>query len=204
MTLSVELLQEQNVEQMARLFFTAFEHDPAHKIVFPKAASPDAVTHEATRFRQEMATDGKPGQTKWHRVVVDDSTTPPQAISYACFELTTPPTDPNADIMAGRTVPEDANQEAWDILAIGTARWRNSLLEQKSFLYLSILATEEEARGRGAGIKLIEWGKQKAQELSLPLVIQSHHDNINFYKRRGMTVLGEKVKDFSKWAKLGT
>lgn len=62
-----------------------------------------------------------------------------------------------------------------------------------------MLHTDPEYQGRGAGSALIEWGKQKANELGLPIYLESSTKGHRFYKKHGFTDVEVMDIDFTPY-----
>ena len=66
-------------------------------------------------------------------------------------------------------------------------------------LDLHMLHTDPEYQRRGAGSALMEWGKQKADELGLPIYLESSAKGYPFYKKHGFEDVETFVVDFSPY-----
>lgn len=62
-----------------------------------------------------------------------------------------------------------------------------------------MLHTDPKHQGRGAGGMLIEWGLKKADELSLPIYLESSPPAHRFYQSHGFEDLEEYPLDLSKY-----
>lgn len=60
-----------------------------------------------------------------------------------------------------------------------------------------MLHTDPEYQGRGAGSALMEWGKQRADELGLPLYLESSAVGHGFYLKHGLKDIEVMDIDFS-------
>lgn len=62
-----------------------------------------------------------------------------------------------------------------------------------------MLQTDPEYQGRGAGSALMEWGKQKADELKLPIFLESSQKGHAFYQKHGFKDVEVVEIDLSKY-----
>lgn len=62
-----------------------------------------------------------------------------------------------------------------------------------------MLHTDPAFQGRGAGSALIDWGKKKADELDLPIYLESSTKGHGFYKKHGFKDVEVMEIDFSTW-----
>jgi len=62
-----------------------------------------------------------------------------------------------------------------------------------------MLHTDPEFQGRGAGSALMEWGKQRSEELGLPIYLESSTKGHGFYKKHGFKDVEVLDMDFSSW-----
>lgn len=62
-----------------------------------------------------------------------------------------------------------------------------------------MLHTDPEYQGRGAGSALMEWGKQRAGELGLPIYLESSAKGHGFYKKHGFRDVEIAYIDFSPY-----
>jgi GNAT superfamily N-acetyltransferase len=64
---------------------------------------------------------------------------------------------------------------------------------------LHMLHTDPEYQGRGAGSALMDWGKQKADELRLPIYLESSRKGHLFYQKHGFKDIEVLDIDLSKF-----
>ena len=69
---------------------------------------------------------------------------------------------------------------------------------------LHMLHTDPAYQGRGAGGALMEWGTQKADELGLPIYLESSPKGHRFYQRHGFKDVKVLDIDLSKYGSIGT
>ncbi|KAF1933437.1 acyl-CoA N-acyltransferase [Didymella exigua CBS 183.55] len=62
---------------------------------------------------------------------------------------------------------------------------KKETMGDRPHIYLHMLHTDPEFQGYGAGSALIDWGKQKADELGLPIYLESSIVGHGFYKKHG-------------------
>ena len=62
-----------------------------------------------------------------------------------------------------------------------------------------MLHTDPEYQGRGAGSALMDWGKQKADELGLPMYLESSTKGHGFYQRHDFQDVEVMDIDFSAY-----
>lgn len=62
-----------------------------------------------------------------------------------------------------------------------------------------MLHTDPEFQGRGAGSALIEWGKKMADEVGLPIYLESSAVGHGFYKKHGFKDIEVMKIDFSPY-----
>jgi GNAT superfamily N-acetyltransferase len=69
---------------------------------------------------------------------------------------------------------------------------------------LSMLQTDPAFQGRGAGALLMKWGTEKADELGLPVYLESSPKGHRFYQRHGFKDLEVFTFDVSQYGGTGT
>jgi GNAT superfamily N-acetyltransferase len=69
---------------------------------------------------------------------------------------------------------------------------------------LHMLHTDPEYQGQGAGGALMEWGKQKADELGLPTYLESSAKGHRFYQKHGFKDVQVMTMDLSQYGGTGT
>lgn len=62
-----------------------------------------------------------------------------------------------------------------------------------------MLHTDPDFQGRGAGGALMEWGKQKATELGVPIYLESSAKGYQFYLKKGFKEIEVFPVDLSKF-----
>ena len=194
-----------NISQAAQLSIAGFRDNETFRVVFPNSDSEVSIAHEATRIRQEIAEDaGNPHRTRWHLCIeVADGSILCYANYYVytdSHETQTQQLSEGGFAVAGRTAPPDANQEAWNFVAPRTAAARKAAMgDDKTSLYLATLCTADSARRRGYGTLMLKWGKAKAKELDMPLMLQASPHAVSMYAKSGLKQIGEARKDLTKW-----
>lgn len=63
--------------------------------------------------------------------------------------------------------------------------WFGVIGQWLNVLDLHMLHTDPEFQGRGAGSALMEWGKERADELGLPIYLESSAAGHGFYQKHG-------------------
>ncbi|KAF1947123.1 acyl-CoA N-acyltransferase [Clathrospora elynae] len=89
------------------------------------------------------------------------------------------------------------NKEACILYLGGLAERKKELMGDKPHIYLHMLITDPDFQGRGAGGILLNWGTKKADELGLPMYLESSKMGHRFYQKRGFKDVETFGIDFS-------
>ena len=76
---------------------------------------------------------------------------------------------------------------------------KKEIMGNKAYVYLSFLATRPEHQRRGAGAMQLKWGSEKADELGLPMYLESSPKGRPLYERLGYRKMREVPFDTRKW-----
>ncbi|KAL4891457.1 acyl-CoA N-acyltransferase [Aspergillus ambiguus] len=70
---------------------------------------------------------------------------------------------------------------------------REKYIGEKKHVYCHTVAVHPEYQGRGVGKKLMQWGLDVAEQLKVPIYLESTHEGRPLYERLGFTTLKEGV-----------
>lgn len=196
----------------ANLILTSLIPMVDFRVIYPHGASRAAVSHDAERILYELR-----DANKWHLIVVDNSTSPHQAqdqvgeaspqtdktiLSYAEYNLIQNEKNANTnEIKDGSTelTPStDANTQAFKYMfdTLETAR-KAVMQDASSYLYLVQVATSPAARRRGAASLLVQWGREKARKLGIPVFLITYPPRVRSLERAGWRVVKVVRFDFT-------
>ncbi|CAO2649612.1 Nn.00g069970.m01.CDS01 [Neocucurbitaria sp. VM-36] len=178
MVITLREVSDEDIPRACEIELLAYKGGPLSAIVAPGPFPPDAQQQRINQvidMRKDdptavyiQAFDEETGKmiafAKWH--------------IYETSEAASRPSKPQ-EFGAGR------NKEACMLLYGGVAKRKEELMGGKPHLYLHMLQTDPEFQGRGAGGMLIDWGTKKADELGLPVYLESSAKGYHFYKKRG-------------------
>ncbi|KAJ8105806.1 hypothetical protein OPT61_g9958 [Boeremia exigua] len=91
------------------------------------------------------------------------------------------------------------NSEACTLFFGGMMQKKKKIMGTRPYLYLHMLHTDPEYQGRGAGGALLEWGKDKADELGLPIYLESSTKGHKFYRKHGFKDIEVLEIDFTPY-----
>ncbi|KAK7190030.1 hypothetical protein DPSP01_006328 [Paraphaeosphaeria sporulosa] len=88
---------------------------------------------------------------------------------------------------AGRPVPSGpgVNEAACEAFFGGLVVRKKAIMGTKPHIYLHMLHTEPKYQRRGAASALLRWGTERADQLGLPVYLESSHEAHILYGRHG-------------------
>lgn len=95
--------------------------------------------------------------------------------------------------------PAGLNYDAFNDFREAQAEGKREHLRGRPYLYLHILAVHPDHQRKGIGAFGLQWGLQKADELGLPIYLESSRDGRRLYAKHGFKVLGRMDFDDSKY-----
>ncbi|CAG8362578.1 unnamed protein product [Penicillium salamii] len=70
---------------------------------------------------------------------------------------------------------------------------KEKLLGPKKHVYCHTVAVHPEYQGKGVGARLMKWGMDVAEELNLPIYLESTVEGVPLYKKLGFETLSESI-----------
>ncbi|KAF1850857.1 acyl-CoA N-acyltransferase [Cucurbitaria berberidis CBS 394.84] len=192
MAISVREVSDDDIPRACEIELLAYKGGSLSPILAPGPFPPDSWQQrieQVTTMRKEdpttvylQAFDGDTGKmvafAKWH--VFESSEAAAKSSRPLSFG-------------AGR------NKEACQLFFGGMAKRKKEIMGDKPHLYLHMLHTDPEFQGRGAGGMLVDWGSKKADELGLPVYLESSIKGHRFYQKHGFEDVDIFKVDFSKF-----
>ncbi|KAI0842861.1 acyl-CoA N-acyltransferase [Hypoxylon sp. FL0890] len=191
MPLELQPAAEADARRSAEIEAAAYAPNPFNRILFPGPLPPDALDGRASQLVAELKKDQT---TRWLKVVDTDLPEAEQMIAFAKFHicLEKPQITP-------RTFGPGCNAEACELLFGGIVEQRARIMEDRSYVYLSILYTDPKHQGRGAGGMLVRRVIEEAQKLGLIVYLAASPPGHELYKKCGFRDVECLSLDMSKW-----
>ncbi|KAF2659046.1 hypothetical protein K491DRAFT_713056 [Lophiostoma macrostomum CBS 122681] len=167
--------------------------DPFLLAFFPGPIPADSVEQRVNRFISERKNDPTVRYVK----AVDEKTG--EMISFAKFYIFDTPERAAA---AERTVPsgEGINKEACDLFFGEMGRKKKKIMGSRPHIFVHGCHTDPKQQRRGAAGLLMKWGMQKADELGIPMYLESNYDAHGFYKKLGFQDVEIFEADLSRFS----
>ncbi|KAH7087866.1 acyl-CoA N-acyltransferase [Paraphoma chrysanthemicola] len=166
----------------------AFADLPLNPVLFPGPFPPDSreqrIAHFAETRKEDLSTT--------YMQAYDEDTK--QLVSFAKWHVYATPENAAAAERPARSLGQGVNREACEEFFGGLARKKRELVGGKPHLFLHMLHTDPAFQRRGAGKLLLDWGTKKADELGLPIYLESSQQGVALYKRHGFEEI--EVFDF--------
>ncbi|KAI1450967.1 acyl-CoA N-acyltransferase [Annulohypoxylon stygium] len=178
MPLAVLPAQIADIEPVYDVYFKAFKDEPILQFLYPRGVDRAAHT-EGTR--QWWAHDRNGYTTK----CIDTSTG--KIVGMASWDVFWRPGKENG-WERPEGIPWLEGEEKVRCEAILGAMWdlREKLFGNKhQYIYLSVIAVDPEQQRRGIGRLLMQWGINLAEQLNLPIYLESSRPGLGLYEAVG-------------------
>ncbi|KAJ2990263.1 hypothetical protein NUW58_g3039 [Xylaria curta] len=166
-----------DIEAVYDVYFKAFEHQAVLRFLFPGGI--DRKTHtEGTKNMWNVDTNGYPIKC------VDTDTG--EIIGMACWDIFWKPsaesTWPKPE---GAVWLEGKDRETADAILVPIWNMHEKLFGEHKHIYLPTIAVRPDHQRRGAGRLLMQWGITMAENLSLPIYLESTGPGNSLYEAMG-------------------
>ncbi|KAF2630210.1 acyl-CoA N-acyltransferase [Macroventuria anomochaeta] len=170
----------------------AYADNDLNPILFPGPFPPDSQQKRVDQLIQMRKED----PTATYLQAIDQASG--RMIASAKWHIYRTPEETEIPIRKLKFGP-GTNPEACKKFFGGMMERKKEIVGSRPHLYLHMLHTDPEYQRRGAGSALMEWGKQKADELDLPIYLESSTKGYGFYQKHGFKDVEVLDIDFSDY-----
>ncbi|CAA9958252.1 GNAT family acetyltransferase [Pyrenophora teres f. maculata] len=192
MTLTVCDVSDEHILRACEIEFVAYKDSPLAPVLLPGPLPSDAVQERARELIESRRND----PTVYYRQCRDEVTG--KMVAFTKYLIVqnpddvATPTDP-PHIGSGRNI------QATLMYTGSLAQKKREILGNRPHMYLHLLHTDPDHQGRGAGGLLLDWGIKRADELGLPIYLESSAAGHRFYQNRGFKDVEFFKVDFTPW-----
>ncbi|KAI0203192.1 acyl-CoA N-acyltransferase [Astrocystis sublimbata] len=170
-----------DIEAVYDVYFKAFEHQPVLRFLFPRGVDRKAHTEQVTHM-WSADPNGYPIKC------VDTDTG--AIVGMACWDIFWKPGDVNAWQHPGGAVWLDGeDRETADKILVPIWDVHKELFGYHKHIYLPTIAVHPDYQRRGAGRMLMQWGVEVAEQLGLPIYLESTGPGNSLYRAMGFEQL---------------
>ncbi|OTA69469.1 acetyltransferase [Hypoxylon sp. EC38] len=191
MPLELQLATEADARRSLDIEVAAYAPDPFTGILFPGPISPDALDRRAGQRVAELKEDPR---IRWFKVVDTDLPDPERMVAFAKVYIYL-----ERPLLTPHTFDPGCNAEACELFFNGLMRQRARIMEDKPYVYLSLLHTDPKHQGRGAGGMLVRRTIEEAQKLGLVAYLAASPAGHELYKKCGFRDVEYMSIDTRKW-----
>ncbi|KAI1412607.1 acyl-CoA N-acyltransferase [Hypoxylon sp. FL1857] len=195
MPLELQPATEADARRSADIEAAAYAPDPFNKILFPGPFPLNVLDGRASLLVAELKADPT---TRWLKVVDTDLPDAEQMIAFAKFHIY-----PEKPQLTPRAFGSGCNAEACEMVFGGLMKQRVRIMEDRPYVYLSLLHTDPKRQGRGAGGMLVRRIIEEAQKLGLVVYLSASPAGHELYKKCGFRDVETLSINMSKWGATG-
>ncbi|KAF2111985.1 acyl-CoA N-acyltransferase [Lophiotrema nucula] len=192
MPILVKEATDADIPRACEVETAAYANNAASPFLFPGPFPPDSRQQRINRLIQDYQNDPT---VKWMKVVDEELG---EAIAFAkwhIYDTSEKASKAERPLIFG----EGSNKEACLAFFGGIAKKKAAIMGDTPHIYLHLLHTDPKFQGRGAGSALIRWGFRRADELGLPIYLESTPDGHKFYEKQGFEDIEVFALDLSKY-----
>lgn len=188
--------ESKDIPRIMEIQFSAFENDPYQEALFPGDQSSSFVRQGAiSRTEKYWSSDPT---ARWK--ICKDSLNKDSVLGFALWNIYSeqrPESEwkkqPEVDWCEGRE-----KEIATNFLSMN-ARLRQKLWGGKPYILLNLLCIHQDFQRRGAGMALMKWGIELADEMSLPIHIEASAAGFGLYKKMGFRQVEIAIVKKEEW-----
>ncbi|USP79035.1 glycoside hydrolase family 92 protein [Curvularia clavata] len=192
MTLTLREVSDEEILRACEIEVLAYKDNALGPIIAPGPFPSDALQQRS----QQLAQGRKDDPTVSYLQAYDDAAGKMVAFAkWHIFETSASVAASTRPLVFG----PGRNVEACQLFFGGMAERKEAIMGKKPHVYLSLLHTDPEFQGRGAGSLLLDWGKKKADELGLPIYLESSTAGHRLYQKHGFEDVEIFQADFTPY-----
>ncbi|KAH8733199.1 acyl-CoA N-acyltransferase [Phaeosphaeriaceae sp. PMI808] len=178
MAILVRELSDDDFPRACEVESAAFKDDPLGPILFPGPHAPDGREHKIAQLKETRKSD----PSVRYMQAYDEETG--QLIALSKWNIYDTP-----ELAAAGRPPRDfgpgSNPAACKAFFGGLSKKKSETIGNKPHMFLHILTTDPAFQRRGAGGLLLKWGTKIADELGIPIYLESSGPGHLLYLNHG-------------------
>ncbi|KAF2253765.1 acyl-CoA N-acyltransferase [Trematosphaeria pertusa] len=193
MAIVVQEASDADLRRACEIETAAYANNPSSPILFPGPFPPDSPDRRVNNLINMRKDDPS---ARYLKAVKDETG---EMTAFAKWHIYDTPEAAELARERPINIGPGMNKEACEAFFGGMAMKKKEIMGTKRHLYLHMLHTDPKYQCCGAGSALLKWGMQKADELGLPVYLESSTEGHHFYQKHGFKDVDVLRIDFSQF-----